>query len=41
MSGVTSISTKALMYKVYGKFVEGLANEKKEIEEFLGIRDGF
>jgi integrase len=33
-------SSKQMVYEVYGKFVEGLESEKKEIEAYLGIRDG-
>jgi integrase len=33
-------SSKQMVYEVYGKFVEGLDREKKEIEQYLGIRDG-
>ena len=33
-------SSKQMVYEVYGKFVEGLESEKKDIEGYLGIRDG-
>ena len=33
-------SSKQMVYDVYGKFVEGLAREKEDIEAYLGIRNG-
>jgi len=33
-------SSKKMVYEVYGHFKVGLQNEKQQIEEYLGIKDG-